>query len=442
MKHYLLLMTLFISSLLAACGQLTVGVEITATPTQAPTALVQAGATATVPAVVATPAPPEVEAPRTGCRLAYTDKTFVYCLEGDTLKLVADASALGLMVQSPKISSDGQWVAYLVNKPDSTTELWAVNVGTGESPRKLVGPDTLSTGDAKVANSPLNMQWQFGTHTIFFSTRYTPIGVELGPMEYLNLDVWRVDVESGAMTTVLARGTAGEFALSPNGQTLAFASTNQVGVLSLAGGTPQISLEFEPVKTYSEWAYRPHLQWNADSATFSALIPSPEPFQPTAAAEVYQISAEGVAQKRTTLTGNLILAGTKFSPDGQRLAYGQYNPTANAGELWLANVADGQPRVWATPFTDLWGWSPDGQAVAYSHFEGLNGGDLMVLTVGGETQKIAPNATMVSLRWVDTKTVYFHSAVGDVWGIYSYTLGGQPQLVANVPDATAGFDVR
>ena len=63
------------------------------------------------------------------------------------------------------------------------------------------------------------------------------------------------------------------------------------------------------------------------------------------------------------LPANPRLSYTQWSPDGSRLAFGNF--TANGIELWVADVASAQARrvlpavlnaTWGTPFQ----WLPDG----------------------------------------------------------------------------------
>jgi len=445
MKRYLLLLLTLLSFLLTACGQIEVGVEVTPTvavqATQSPTS-----APTPVPPT-AMPTPPQLV--RGNCPVVYADNSvqgsFLYCLDAhDERFQVVDASQLGTL-SAPQISPDGKQVAYLVNKIDGTSELWIVNVGTLptlEQPRLLVGRANLDLGGPEVINSPLKFQWQIGTQTIFFSTRFMPVQGIQGPGEYINADLWKVDAESGALSNVLAPQSAGSFTFSPDGRFIAISNPRSIALLKTDGSPLQVLLDFPFINTASEYTYKPLIGWSADSTFFYTAIPSAEPFAADAYAEVYRMGVDGTTRKTATISGNLLFGAPTFAPDGEHILYSQYDQVAGTNILYQMRSDGSAKQQVGTPMTDIWGWSPDANDFVYSWHDGQSGGVVTVVDATGAHTPLMPKITLVSLRWIDNTTFYFHGAVEEEWGLYVYRLGGEIRRVATVPDATTSFDAR
>ncbi len=135
------------------------------------------------------------------------------------------------------------------------------------------------------------------------------------------------------------------------------------------------------------------------------------------------ISTEIFSQNNTYFLSNPCL-----TPDGQTVIF------AFEGDLWKANVSDGQ----ATRLTAMQGYetsprvSPDGRWVAFTGRQYGNGDIFIIPINGGDVKQItwhSGNDEVTSWSW-DSKSIYFNSGrMGQVAGFKVSAEGGTPQRV-------------
>jgi len=422
----------------AVAGTLTASAPATAVPT------VEA---ATPVPPTATPEPPATDAPSPApvasvCNIAYVDGSQLFCLNESGVPVLLAEMGVEVSLSSPAISSDGALVAYSIDSIEGMSQLIVVDAD-GANPRLVDVAGQVLTGGPDAVNSAATFQWQAGTHTIFFNTRYTPKGGPVGPGEYINADLWKVNVDTGEILNVLSRQSAGLFALSPDGQYVALSSPQSVGVMRADGSAINLAvITFPPVITYSEYQLKPPVVWNPDSTFFSLVLPSADPLAPDASAIFYRITSGGAAQALATLPGNFLFGGPvagDFSPDGQFVAYGRSETDGSAATLFFVS-ADGaktQSLFKTLPFFGL-GWSPDSQRYALS-VEGAN----VVVGVDGGSLPFAPGAVgLTEMRWLDNEVVVFAAEVDGQRGIYQQRLGQEVQLLAGGVRGNVSLAVR
>jgi tricorn protease len=122
------------------------------------------------------------------------------------------------------------------------------------------------------------------------------------------------------------------------------------------------------------------------------------------------------------------LSNPTLSPDGQTVVF------AFEGDLWKANISDGQ----ATRITAMQGYetspriSPDGKWIAFTGRQYGNADVFVMPLNGGDVRQItyhSGNDEVTSWSW-DSKTIYFNSGrVGQVAGFTVAATGGTPQRV-------------
>lgn len=381
---------------------------------------------------------PSGEAPAFGCSVAYADGARLYCLgDGNTPRLIAESG--DGQIGAPAISSDGQWVAFLTYQPDFTARLWAVNVAGrfGLEPlRYLAGPDELGNGDPSVLNSVNAFQWRPGTSRLYFNTRFQLAGGNQGPGEYTNGDLWTVDAETGVITNVLARQSVGDFYFSPDGRQIAVSNPQSIALMNADGSGLRGLLEFPAINTASESAYKPELQWSADSAAFFASVPSADPGAADARAVFYRFGADGAVQALAEVPGNFVWnpSPVRFSPDGRRAAYALFDQAAQTWNLSARNLdGSGVIEVASAPLVVGLAWSPDAMRFAYRFADGQGG---TLATLGGAGQTFGEGLTVISLAWANNDTVYFVAAQDNQWGLYTQHLGEAAGLIAPLRDAS------
>jgi hypothetical protein len=340
-------------------------------------------------------------------------------------------------------------VAYDVNKSDGNGELWVVNVGklTGNdglsAPRQmLVSNAQVPNADPSNTNSPNRFQWQPSTLRLYFDTRFTPAGGIQGPGEYVNNDLWQVDVQTGQVSNVLAAGAGGLFAFAPDGQRLAISTPTAIKLLAVNENALNTVLEFQSISTYSEYQYKPTVLWSLDSAFFTTLIPSADPLAADTSGTVYRVNAAGTAQTVWTRPGNFVFGGSVFpAPDGQRLVSGFINNNNNT-EWRLSNMDGSNETAFVNSPLSIngWGWAPDSLHYAYGI---VPDGQNFVLQVNGAQEAFGAGTTPVALEWASPNHFYFLAVRGNAqYALYVHTLGGETQLVVDGLAPGAVLDVR
>ncbi|MBM4422563.1 MAG: hypothetical protein FJ030_04115 [Chloroflexi bacterium] len=396
------------------------------------------------PAPAITDTPPTSPPPSAQCAVAVADGHTVLCQNGADQIQLADAGTLS--VNAVAVSSDGTLVAYLASQSDGGsqlwTELWVVNAD-GSNARKVAGPEQLPASDPAGVNWPRAIQWQAGTHNIFFDTGWTPVGGIQGPGEYINNDLWVVDADTGGLSQMLTPGTGGLFSVSPDGAWVAVSDPDSIGLISADGATtrPDV-LAFQPIITYSEYQYKPQVTWGADGSYFIALIPSPDPMAADAGTTLFRVSVDGSTQRLDTLSGGFLFdPSVKPSPDGQWVAYlkNTFDGTNNHLFLQVARTDGSQDSGGETPLgTSLHSWSPDSLWVAYDvHDEGL-----YVAGFNGVGQLLAQQQVTISFEWTGANSAVFSGQLNGHWGVRAAQVGGASADVAGPFSEFVVFDAR
>lgn len=387
---------------------------------------------------------PVTPANGSACVVAYADQGKVFCLgaDGVTTQLAEDARGL---ISEVAVSSDGVWVAYVVNLPPdgATAELWAVKAGG--APVRLVGPEQLLSPQPDTLSSPQFIEWLGDTQTLIFDTRFTPAGGIQGPGEYINNDLWRLEADTSALRNLLPAGSGGVFYPSPDGRFIAVSGAQRVSRLNADGSNLINVLEYLPIITYSEYQYRPAVVWSRDSAAFFVALPSTDPLAADTNGTFWRIGADGAATTLWTQRGNFVFGGplpAGLSPDGQHVVYGQVN-AQGAADLILLNTDGRAPTIFSSTSLSAngWGWSPDSEWYAYGLVP--DGGNVL-LRRNGALQEFGAGLTIVGLEWVDASTFYFSAVSGNAnYGLYRYTIG-DPDVGTLVSGLGPGviFDAR
>jgi len=453
-RLYFILLSLTLAAL--ACNL--PGTQIS-TPTSGPDAIATAVAatlTASAPtptteaAVTETPAPTTVPSetatsapPAFACSVAYAIGSQLYCLNVDgTPRLLADPSSEST-VSSPQISPDGGLIAYLLNFPNYTSELWLVH-SDGSGNHRLVSRDQITRGDPTIAESPNVFEWQSGTHTLFFNLRYTLLSGEGGPGEYTYNDLWKVDADTGTVLNVLSRDSVGRFFLSPNGQYIALSLPQAIDLVNADGSHHQHLLDFPFISTYSEYALKPTAVWSPDNSFFTVFVPSADPMAADSSGTIYRMGVDGSVNRLATMAGNFVFGGSlqpEISLDGRFVIYSQSASDGSSAVHLVRTDGTGDTVVDHQQPNGL-GWSPDSNHYAYVVQPAGGAGGGFLAPVEGPIQPFASGATILSLKWWDNTSFIFHGLVGTEWGLYYQRLGEPLQREVGGLSNQASFDVR
>ena len=426
----------------------------------APTVGAPTETTATAPAEEPTTPPDEATATATAeapagptCSLAYADGANLFCLAADgTPQLLATAPG-GQGISSPVISPDGALVAYVAGPLGYPVDLWVVGVDAAlVPPRLLVTSANVPSPNPENVWFPFSFQWRPGTHSLFFDTRWEPVGGIQGPGEYLNNDLWLADADSNTVAAVLGEGLGGNFAVSPDGNFVAFSYAEGLGIVNADGNNLRRDVVTYPsIITYSEYYFKPEIHWQADSLAFNVGVPSMDPMAPDTSATIYRVGTDGIVQPLATVPGNFVFGGLNrpvFSPDGRFAVYSQLQAGSSQTEdihlMDLSAVPPTNTIVDAKDVPSVWGWSPNGDHFVYASTPGGVPGSGYDYGLEGPIRPWAAGLTQIlQLEWQSPTTFYFVGQINNAgWSLYRVELGAEPVLVAGGLSQQAGLDVR
>jgi Tol biopolymer transport system component len=194
------------------------------------------------------------------------------------------------------------------------------------------------------------------------------------------------------------------YAWSPDGQYLAYAQADQVGVVSINDNVPVPLVSFPEYRTQSHWAWVPGVSWSPDGYLLSfvahegdleGLIPEDSPVF-----SLWAASADGELQMRLAEEVGMWSQPRWSSPDDGLLAFGQAQSPRNSQdsryELFVMD-RDGSNKRRLFPPEGFMGllapdvaWSPQGNALLFE-YEGnlyrvnLDTADLAQLTSDGQS---------------------------------------------------------
>ena len=245
-------------------------------------------------------------------------------------------------VGSPKVSPDGEWVAFTVRETsleedESTTRIWRVATGGGE-PRPM-------TLEGSSASDP---EWSpDGTYLSFLATRG----------DSAHTQVWAMDRRMGEARplTDAEYGVRG-YAWSPDGSRL---------LLTIRDPDPLDTLpEHEKPDRTPPWEID-RLQFKRDRAGYL-----------TGDRHTHLYVFDLATEKTTRLTaGDYDVSSPAWSPDGRRIAFVANrtdNPDGNSNtDLWVVEADRPDPeapprQITTNPGSDSQpAWSPDGEWIAH-----------------------------------------------------------------------------
>lgn len=298
------------------------------------------------------------------------------------------------------ISSDGRQLLVARENDDEaplSNQLWLIPDVSAESPELL----PLTPQDVLYA------EWVPGeTNTISYSTA-EPRAAAPGWTALNDLLIMRIDPQTGEhinFTEVLDRSTNGgpygwwgmQFDWSPDGNHLAWIRADAVGLVDLEEGQLGTTLlDYDPLRTLSDWSWRTTVSWAMDSSLLVATVHGP-PFgdEPGDASIIFDIAAAAVDGSFTTTvvekTG--VFSAPAYSPqvadpdspfprgylaylqarDWEESINGEYDLVVADRDGSNARVVFpplGQPGL--DPQIGDLAWSPDGRQLAFIYLKNL-----------------------------------------------------------------------
>ena len=368
-------------------------------------------------------------------RIAYTSGGNVWVLTAGGVPLQITASGGAERVV---ISSDGLKVAYTRRAaPEATSELNSINVdGSGALPLLSTAQiDALHPLGFFVHNDINSLAFIPGTHRLAFNTR----GVLEGPGLPKWDDLFVIDADSTALTTVFPAGAGGDFAFSPDGTRVAIIRPTTVGLANADGsGLSADVVTYTAVITYSEYMYYVRPLWTADSAALGLAIPSSDPLAPATSATVWRVpAAGGPAVILATISGDFFFTqfdSTVLAPDLSRVAFLRQTGTPNVQNLIIADSDGSGETIYATGQLGWLGWAPDGMHFIFSEGAGNN------VRLGALGTPPAGLVTGTRVRWLNGSEFLYLSGSPGLWTLNRGTIGGGSAALATLAGDYPTYD--
>lgn len=396
------------------------------------------------PAAAPTELPAPTAAPATATagpqalRVAYIVDGDLWAIElgSDPIRITSSGLAIEL-----RISDDGQRIVYLelnrgVEPADLRFDLRSIQFdGAGDrSLLNQVGFDALYPLEQILHYAPSQLTMVPGSHRLLFNTR----AILDGPGLAKNNDLIQLDLDTGGMTLLLARGDGGDFTPSPDGSQLAIVRPDSIGFASHDGSQlhPEV-LTFPWVITYSEYFFYPQPVWAGNAVL--AAIPAEDPFFGPEQGSFWHVPSDG---------GQPLLLGTPdadlfapqqagrplVSPDGLRAVFYRQPDPSSSYQLWAYDLIDGSGALYDDDVRAWFGWSPDS-----SHFLfGRGSGAKLQLGQPGAAPLFFGNGSMV--RWVDGNRLLWLAESGGSWRFQLRSLSGDSSDLTLGPGDFVAYD--
>ena len=322
----------------------------------------------------------------------------------------------GWFLGTPSWSPDGRMIVLqAIPERSRSSELWALNVGTGEH-FPLTSPPAGIPGDLGAAVSP-------DGRTLAFTRKTAWRTAEL----YL-LDLKRDLHPAGAARRVTKLGYVGRPAWTPDGERILFDSPAQTGT-----GVWQINRDGKharPVFGVPETAGEPAIARRPDghwSLAFTNEVGN---------RTIRRYPTEGNSQGAMAelVPSSRGQSHPRYSPDGKRLAFS--STRSGYQEIWLAN-ADGSQPVQLTDvrhqLTEVGHWSPDGALIAFVSQDRGYRNLYAIAASGGPAAALTNDPGVQSGNgWSHDGAAYYytatHSGRDEVWKVPRG--GGRPEQAA------------
>ncbi|MBN2555062.1 MAG: hypothetical protein JXA97_03900 [Anaerolineales bacterium] len=436
-KAILLLMSL--ASMLAACSPQAASPGESEVATIVAATLNASAAAADSPTQPTPPTDPPMATPPIESVLVVA-----YTIDGNLWTIADEAPPVQRTAEggitSVRLSDDGARIAYVRSTESGDNTLHVYNLDTSTE-HLLLNESALDAlllpeAGAYLRIDTANLMFLPDSHELFFSTRLEFEGPGLRP----NNDLYRIDVDTGELTPIFGQNGGGNLFLSPDGSVMAITTPITLRFAAIDGtllGAERLS--FEPVLTYSEFAYYPQAVWTPDSRSVYTLIPSPDPLAPDAFATIWQIPWTDLPPVSIqTIPGGLFMldafGSSWIDPNGENIASLETTGIGNERALSITPLAGGAATLIAAGTLEWEGWSPDGAIFSYSTL----GDDaaLILASLDGSREVIPAGRRLI---WLDGGAVVLTGERGS-WSILHRSLDGSPRLLAELATDWTAFD--
>jgi hypothetical protein len=296
--------------------------------------------------------------------------------------------------QSPKISEDGQVIAFIRDN-----NLWAMD-GRGENQRMLVSAAdlaSLSRSTAGMYYLPRQFDFARRSHDVYFN-----IATMMKDTTDPEFNLAKVSADSPGVRALLNDSQGGEdFVFSPDGTKIALPRSNKINVVNADGTGLKTIFSFQPIKMKDAAFYIPEIVWLSDGSGFKTVLPGPDSAAP---ARFMFISSDGaIVAKLAEFNASPFFVGHPFiSPDGSRVLYTKMHGTGLELHVIDAGTADKTYFSHAADAFKIFGWAPDSRNFLCE----MDGATWLVSQAGSLTE-LSDVSDVEKLVWVDAQHFLF-----------------------------------
>ncbi len=198
------------------------------------------------------------------------------------------------------------------------------------------------------------------------------------------------------------------YSWSPDGQSLAYARADEVGVVRAYDGAQTPLAHFSPYRTYAPWVWTPTVSWSPEGqfiiTTLHGPAPTGEAPEDSPVFDVWALAANG------TLTAELssetgMWAAPVYAPEGDAIAFGHarspYVSQTSGYDLYLMD-RDGSDRRPLFPAAEEIGlaypevaWGPGGDRLIVVY----QGNLYLIYITDGQVHQLTDGGSVTAVRW-------------------------------------------
>lgn len=198
------------------------------------------------------------------------------------------------------------------------------------------------------------------------------------------------------------------YAWSPDGQSLAYARAEEVGLIRAYSGAQTTLTRFPPYRTYAPWVWTPTVSWSPEGKFVAATLHGPSPAggapEDSPVFDVWALAADG------TITAELaseagMWAAPVYAPEGDHVVFGHarspYVSRTSGYDLYLMD-RDGSDRQLLFPLQDEIGleypevaWGPGGDRLAVVY----QGNLYLIHVTSGQVDQLTAEGGVTTVRW-------------------------------------------
>jgi len=198
------------------------------------------------------------------------------------------------------------------------------------------------------------------------------------------------------------------YAWAPDGQSLAYARADEVGVIRVVNGAQTVLASFPPYRTYAPWAWTPTVSWSLEGKFVVTTLHGPavggSAPEDSPVFDVYALSADG------TITAELVSeagmwAAPAYALTGDLIAFGRarspFVSQTSGYDLYVMDRDGSEQRLIFPPAEEIGlaypavTWGPGGNRLL-----SIYRGNLQLITVGdGDVRQLTSEGNVTAVRW-------------------------------------------